>query len=250
MIVPRSDSKRRSKQKNFGDVADDVAFQKIKKRLCGELILQQVNPEKPFFLRADASQYAIGATLEQLVDEDRAPTIEDVLAKKTVPVAFMSRKLTDSQKNWVPREQETYAIIAALQKWESWIGLQPVLVLTDHRSREFWTKEVLDTPSGPLGRRSRWHQMFSKFDLSVGYVPGKDNTIADVLSRWAYPASEAMKDVSKHGTAQDKEEVTKFMQEEKDCMWIRLCDPPTFRNLWIRGVTTRGGKHTGPQDTG
>ena len=113
------------------------------------------------------------------------------MAKKTVPVAFMSRKLTDSQKNWVPREQETYSIIAALQKWESWIGLQPVLVLTDHRSLEFWAKEVLDTPSGPLGRRSRWHQILSKFDLSVGYVPGKDNTVADVLSRWAYPRPKA-----------------------------------------------------------
>ena len=44
-----------------------------------------------------------------------------------------------------PRELETYAIILVLLKWESWIGLQPVLILTDHKSLEAWTREVLDT---------------------------------------------------------------------------------------------------------
>jgi hypothetical protein len=77
------------------------------------------NPDKPFVLRADVSGYAVGATLEQLVDEDGLPTPEDVLAQKTVPVAFMSRKLTPTWRNRVPREQETYVIILALQKWES-----------------------------------------------------------------------------------------------------------------------------------
>ena len=90
-----------------------------------------------------------------------------------------------NQKNWVTREQETYAIIIALKKWESWIGLQPVLVLTDHKALESWAKEVLDTPSGPLGRRARWQQTQSKYDIQVGYVPGKENMVCDVLSRWA-----------------------------------------------------------------
>jgi hypothetical protein len=79
------------------------------------VLLQRVNPDKPFVLRVDASRYAIGATLEQVLDEDRAATIEDVRARKTVPVAFMSRKLASNQRNWVPREQETYAIILALK---------------------------------------------------------------------------------------------------------------------------------------
>ena len=131
--------------------------------LCSRLCLQRVNPDKPFVLRVDASGYAIGASLEQLEDEERLPTVEDVRARKTVPIAFLSRKLTEGQRKWVPREQETYAIIVALQKWQSWIGLQPVLVLTDHQAIESWAKEVLDTPSGPIGRRARWHQIFISF---------------------------------------------------------------------------------------
>ena len=119
---------------------DQTAFDEVRQRLCSKLVLQRVNPNKPFVLRVDASKYAVGATLEQLEGEDRMPTANDVKEKKTVPVAFMSRKLTPGQRNWVPREQETYAIILALQKSESWIGLQPVLVLTDHKALEHWAK--------------------------------------------------------------------------------------------------------------
>ena len=130
-------------------------FRKIKQKLVSKLSLQRVNPDKPFVLRVDASRYASGATLEQLLDEERAPSIEDVRSRKTVPVAFMSRKLTGSQRNWVPREQETYAIILALKKWESWIGLQPVLVLTDHKAIESWSNEAFHLPSSPVSRRAR-----------------------------------------------------------------------------------------------
>ena len=246
--VPRAEGKKGSKKRISWDKEDERAFQEIKNVLCSQLVLQRVNPDKPFVLRVDASKVAVGATLEQLFDEERAPTIEDVQARKTVPVAFMSRKLTGSQRNWTPREQETYAIIAALLKWESWIGLQPVLVLTDHKSLESWAKEVLDTPSGPLGRRSRWHQILSKFDLSVGYIPGKENMIADILSRWAYPASQAMRDISKHGTAQDKEEVASLlheeMEEEANCVWLLRKESPKNPSTRVCGVLTRSGKRT------
>jgi hypothetical protein len=128
--------KKGSKVRISWDQDDQKAFEEIKKKLCSRLVLQRVNPDKPFVLRVDASGYAIGASLEQLEDEERMPTVEDVRARKTVPIAFLSRKLTEGQRKWVPREQETYAIIMALQKWQSWIGLQPVLVLTDYQAIE------------------------------------------------------------------------------------------------------------------
>ena len=200
--VPREVGKKGSKYKITWGEIEQAAFDELKRVLCSELVLQVVNPDKPFVLRVDASEFAVGATLELLLSEDRMPTTNDVREKRTVPVAFLSRKLGGSQRNWVPRELETYAIILALQKWESWIGLQPMLVLTDHKALESWAKEVLDPPSGPIGRRLRWHQILSKHDLSVGYIPGSENFICDVLSRWAYLASIAAKQVSRRGTEQ------------------------------------------------
>ena len=173
MKVPRAEGKKGSKKKLDWSPDDIKAFEEIKQKLVSKLSLQRVNPEKPFVLRVDASRYAIGATLEQLLDEDRVPTIEDVRNRKTVPVAFMSRKLAKNQRNWVPREQETYAIIMALKKWETWIGMQPVLVLTDHKALESWAKEVLDTPSGPVGRRARWHQICQNMTSRLGIYPGR-----------------------------------------------------------------------------
>ena len=121
----------------------------------------------------DSSEYAIGATLEQCIDEGRKPTKEDLKKKRTVPVAFFARKLTPGQQKWVPREQETYAIVQALLKWRSWIGFQPVMVLTHHKALEGWYHEVVETPSGPTGRRLRWHEVLESFNVEVIHIARK-----------------------------------------------------------------------------
>ena len=59
---------------------------------------------------------------------------------------IFSRKLGGSQLNWVPREKETYAIVAALRKWAGVIGYMPVTVYTDHKALEHWVTEHVDTP--------------------------------------------------------------------------------------------------------
>ena len=90
-----------------------------------------------------------------------------------------------------------------------------MVVCTDHQSLQSWHKEHVDTPSGPAARRARWHETFAKFDLSVVYVPGKDNTVADCLSRWAYPAGKAWMDISSHGDAEETEEAKRIIEMEK-----------------------------------
>jgi hypothetical protein len=214
-----------------------------------------VNPDKPFILRVDASGRAVGAALEQFAEDTaEKPDPTTAMTKKTVPVAFCSRKLTPGQvRSWSPREKETYAVILALQKWASWIGMQPVLVLTDHKSIEAWATEALDTPSGPAGRRARWHELLSRFDITVAYVPGKDNTVADALSRWAYPASQAFADVSIHGSEEDdrlmKEIIKQEEKEQKTCMVINVADltqaQKQLQEPVTVAVTTRGGAKTG-----
>ena len=73
----------------------------------------------------------------------------------------------------------------------------------------------------------------AKFDLTVVYVPGKDNTVADCLSRWVYPASKGMTDVSAHGdeaeTAEDKRiiDMERMMEEEGvKCFVIMAAEAP------------------------
>ena len=49
----------------------------------------------------------------------------------------------------------------------------------------------------------------------MSYFPGKHNTVADALSRWAYPASEGLQSTNIHGTEQDRHVVIEWDQEEK-----------------------------------
>ena len=152
--VGRLEGKKGSTTKVKWTAEADLAFVATKEALSRELSLQTVNPDLPFVLRADASGKAIGAVLEQVpAGVKMEATIKELIrAGTTVPVAFLSRKLTDSQyRTWNVRDKEFYAIVSALDKWGGWIGLQPVLVLTDHKALEHWTTEVLGASTGTSG---------------------------------------------------------------------------------------------------
>ena len=47
------------------------------------------------------------------------------------------------------------------------------------------------------------------------YVPGKNNTVADCMSRWAYPASKEMADVSAHGDEEETKEAKRIIEMER-----------------------------------
>lgn len=225
--VNRQDGKKGSKKKLEWTDQRTKAFHDLKAALLAPLALHLIDPDRPFVLRTDASDYAVGAVLEQVDDNG-----------VHVPVAFWSRPLAPGQRRtWTPREKEAYAIVCALRKWGGHIGLQPVTVCTDHQSLQSWHKEHVDTPSGPAARRARWHETLAKFALEVVYVPGKDNTIADVLSRWAYPAGRALVDISMHGDAEETADAKAIIEEERACE--RSTEDTPLRCAVVRSVFAR-----------
>ena len=90
----------------------DAAFKDLKRELLKPLALFPMNPDKRFVIRTDASDYAMGAVLEQSDEKG-----------KHYPVAFWFRVLTPYQrKSWTPRTKEAYAIVSVLRKWAAHIG--------------------------------------------------------------------------------------------------------------------------------
>ena len=201
---------------------------------------------RPFYIRTDACRYAIGATMEQVDDKGHYH-----------PLAFWSRKPSTRQQKEGPREQYVYAVFCALQRSEGWIMGHRVEVLTDHKSLESWRTEHVGTPGGHAGKRGRWHEYSSKLDLHMTYIPGRCNTLADALSRCAYPASEAYSEVSFHGTSTDKAKVIDFDKEEqalitKHCLQCLMkierkwmwSDAKRFpRQISVEGLIPTLGRH-------
>ena len=135
----REETKKVSKKALVWTEESDRAFEGMKQALLSAVGLHLVDPDRGFVLRTDASDYAVGAVLEQVLDDGRH-----------VPVAFWSRVLAEGQRRtWTPREKEGYAIVMALTKWAGYIALHPVTVCTHHQSLQSWHKEHVDTPSGP-----------------------------------------------------------------------------------------------------
>ena len=116
------------------------AFHHLRVALCNVATLHVPKFDQPFYIRTDSSRYAIGAVLEQV----------DEATSDHYPFAFWSQKLVPRQMQWLPCEQETYAIICAPQKYQSWVGTNRVEVLTDHGSPEYWGTNHSDTVLGPL----------------------------------------------------------------------------------------------------
>ena len=119
------------------------------------------------------------------------------------------------RRTWTFDEKEAHAIVMALRKWANYIPLHPVTVCTDHYSLQLWQKEHVDTPSGPASGRTRWHETLAEFDLTVVYISGKDNIVADCISTWAYSTSKGMTHVSAHGDEAETAEAKKITDMER-----------------------------------
>ncbi|SJL17948.1 uncharacterized protein ARMOST_21519 [Armillaria ostoyae] len=93
--------------KNYSKV--NQAFQQLKKQMAEDVILAIPTPNGRFRVEADASNGAIGAVLSQEQDG------------KWRPVAFMSKALTATERNYEIYDKELLAIMLALAEWRHYL---------------------------------------------------------------------------------------------------------------------------------
>ncbi len=87
-------------------------------------------------------------------------------------------QLKGAQLHYPVHEKELLGIIRALKKWRADLLGNQFEVFTDHRTLEnFQTQKALSR------RQARWMEEMAQFDMSINYIRGEDNTVADALSR-------------------------------------------------------------------
>ena len=144
------------------------AFVALRAALSSAPVLAFPDPGQPFVLHTDASDFAVGCVLQQ------------DLGKGLQPIAFLSKKLNDAERNYPVHEKELLAIVQALKTWRHHLqgAAFQSIVYTDHAT----LKHFLRQPKMSQ-RQMRWAQVFADFDLEIKRIGGNDNVVADALSR-------------------------------------------------------------------
>ena len=132
------------------------------------MILKLPDITKPFVVRSDASQYSIGASLLQYVNEFPHP------------VAYAGRKLSSSERHYSVIERECLGLIFAIKKFEYFLVGKPFIVECDHRPLSY-----LENFKGSNCRLLRWSLFLQQYKYTVVYIPGSSDHLADLLSRTA-----------------------------------------------------------------
>lgn len=168
---------RGTKQKNKRNVKGKFrwgeqhqhAFEKARKLLAEATTLYHPDIRKPFELLCDACDYGVGAALVQ----------EDAQGIKR-PIAFMSKLLTRTQRNYSVTEKELLAVLLGLEANRQWLACAQVDITTDHAPLVSLLKSSKETSP----RLERWRSRLEYFTIrKVKYIPGPLNLSADCLSR-------------------------------------------------------------------
>ncbi|KMQ92189.1 retrovirus-related pol polyprotein from transposon, partial [Lasius niger] len=126
-------------------------------------------PGLKFGIYVDASKYGLGARLYQY--KENRP-------EERFTVAYASRSLKGAKLNYTVTDIECLALVWALRKWHATLLGRHVKVHSDHRALKFLTACADDS-----ARIARWTAFLHEFDLEICHMPGRENVIADTLSR-------------------------------------------------------------------
>ena len=119
-------------------------------------------------LTCDASDGAVGAALNQVVSGE------------LTPIGFFSKSLNATQKNYPTFERELLAIFLAIKHFRYFLEGRDFVIETDHSALVFALRSNHRKYSG---RRLRQLQFISKFTSNIRLIEGKQNVVADFLSR-------------------------------------------------------------------
>lgn len=146
--------------------SQEMAFQTLKSKLTSSPILKLPEVNEPFILRTDASDIGIAAVLLQEVHGEK------------FPVAYASKKLNSSQRNYAVIEKECFAIVWGVQKFEPYLYGKEFTIETDHQPLKCIQKSKVAN-----GRIMRWALILQPYRYHIEVIKGKDNVGADYLSR-------------------------------------------------------------------
>ncbi|XP_060182306.1 uncharacterized protein LOC132611970 [Lycium barbarum] len=135
-------------------------FQELKSMLISSPLLQLPNFEKTFEVECDASGVGIGG----------------VLMQEGKSLAYFRENLKGASLNYSTYDKELYALVRVLTHWQHYLWHKEFVIRSDHES-------LKHLKSQSNKRHAKWVELIESFPYVIHYKKGKENVVADALSR-------------------------------------------------------------------
>ena len=139
-------------------------FEEFKQALCDASVVHLPDYNLPWVIQTDGSNLAVGGVLFQIRGEEYEP------------IAFVSHKLSDTATRWDIHKIECFAIYLTVFKLSHLLLGKQFVVETDHSNLLFMEKSEFAIVI-------RWRCYLQQFAFFLRHIPGKNNVLADYLSR-------------------------------------------------------------------
>ncbi|KAE8907393.1 hypothetical protein PF007_g25350 [Phytophthora fragariae] len=184
----------------------EAAFMQLKRKLIEPPILVYPDFSKRFKLYVDSSKQAVGACLMQTVDgRDRV-------------VAYTSKLLMGSEKNWIHKQDGTseikcWGIVWATRKFRCYLDRQEFDLFTDHKALT-WVFDAGNRTSN--AKLVRWAMELWQLRFKVFHKAGTAMGHVDGLSRLHYSTVNALAWADLLNAEEDEEEDRLVQVEDED----------------------------------
>ena len=131
---------------------------------------------------SDASDVGAGAYLEQLQHN------------KWRIIEHFSKRWSDTETRYSATDRELLAAVTAVTRWRRFLQDDKFIIRVDHKPLSGLKLDRGGRQSD--ARRARWVDEVQDLQFEFVYLPGKDNILADLLSRYAYGGMKGSADKS------------------------------------------------------
>lgn len=177
----------------------------------------------PLCIMTDASDLSVGAVLQQKINHTWKP------------LSFYSKKLSDTQSRYSVYDRELLAVYMAVKHFRRLIEGNDVVVYTDHKPLTYaMTKSpsASDTP-----KRERQLHFISQFCSKIEYIHGKDNVVADALSRITAIDCPCVIDFNNLADEQIKDEDLISLLKQQNLHFIKISLPGVKKQIYCENST-------------
>jgi len=150
----------------------EASFKEAKHALSSASVLAHYDPTLPLQLAGDASCYGVGAVLSHRYPDGTER-----------PIAFASRTLLPSERNYAQIEREALSLVFGTQKFHQYIYGRQFTLITDHRPLTTIFGDKRGIPPVAAARLQRWALLLSAYHYNIVFKPTKSHANADCFSR-------------------------------------------------------------------